>query len=76
MYVVAFAAPFFTVPQFVEIWTTKNTSGLSLVTWAAYTVVSFLWLLYWKEHEEKWILISQSLIVLLNAGILAGILLY
>ncbi len=76
MYAVAFVAPIFTVPQFFQVWSTKDAGGVSLVTWGAYTFSSFLWLLYWKEHKEKWILVSQFLIFLLNLGIVTGILLY
>ena len=76
IYVVAFMAPLFTVPQFYEIWTRRDASGVSIITWGAYTISSFLWLLYWKEHKEKWIRFSQTLIFLLNVGIVFGILLY
>ena len=76
MYVVAFVAPLFTVPQFFDLWTTKDASGLSLPTWGAYAISSLLWLFYWREHKEKWIVMSQLIIVVLNAGIVAGIWLF
>lgn len=76
MYAVAFLSPLFTLPQFYDIWVKRDVAGVSLTTWGAYTVSSFLWLLYWKEHNEMWILISQVLIFALNLGIVAGILLY
>lgn len=76
MQLVAFLAPFLTIPQFLDIMTTKNVSGLSITTWGGYTIVSVLWVFYWKEHHQKWIFVSQVMISLLNAGILAGILLY
>jgi uncharacterized protein with PQ loop repeat len=76
MYAVALLSPFVTVPQVIDIWTNKDASGLSVFTWGAYTLISFMWILYWREHQEKWILVSQILIVILNAGVLLGILVY
>ncbi|OGH02516.1 MAG: hypothetical protein A2798_02615 [Candidatus Levybacteria bacterium RIFCSPHIGHO2_01_FULL_37_17] len=76
MYAVALIAPLLTVPQFLDVWIRKDASGLSLFTWSAYTVMSFLWLLYWKEHHKTWILLGHIIILLLNAGIVLGILIY
>lgn len=76
MYVVAVVAPLLTVPQFLDVWIRKDVSGLSLFTWSAYAVMSFLWLLYWKEHHKTWILLGHIIILLLNSGIVLGILLY
>lgn len=76
MHVVAFLAPLMTVPQFYQIWVHKDASGVSLTTWSAYTISSFLWLIYCREHHEMPILFSQILISLLNVGIVIGILLY
>src|SRR5690349_891168 len=76
MYLIAFLSPVLTVPQFLDIWANKNASGLSALTWGGYTVASFFWLFYWREHNEKWILISQIVIFLLNAGVFVGILMF
>jgi len=76
MYFVAFLSPLLTFPQFYRIWTTKDVAGVSLLTWAAYSTTSFLWLLYWREHKEKWIIICQSCILALDIGIVIGVILF
>lgn len=76
MHFVAFISPLMTIPQFYDIWAHGQVAGVSLTSWTAYTVTSFLWLIYWREHNEIAILFSQILISLLNIGIVVGILLY
>lgn len=76
MYVVAVISPFVTVPQFLDVWTRRNVEGLSLFTWGAYSIVAFLWLFYWKEHNKLWIFFGHIIILLLNLGIVAAIILY
>ncbi|OGH11448.1 MAG: hypothetical protein A3B38_01360 [Candidatus Levybacteria bacterium RIFCSPLOWO2_01_FULL_36_13] len=73
MYIVAFLGPLFTIPQFLQVWTKQDVAGLSFTTWGAYTISSFLWLFYWKEHHKTWIFFSQILIFTLNLGIVSGI---
>lgn len=76
MHSVAFISPIMTIPQFYDIWVHRQVAGVSLTSWTAWTVTSFLWLLYWREHHEIPILVSQILIVILNIGIVIGIILY
>ncbi len=76
MYGIALIGPLFTVPQFLDVWVKQDVSGLSLFTWSAYALFSFLWLLYWIEQHKTVILIGHVIILFLNIGIVLGIFLF
>ena len=66
--------PVMTIPQIYTIWV-EGTKGASLPSWAAYLVVSFIWLFYGLVHREKPIIIAQTAWVLLNSTIVVGLIL-
>ena len=76
MYGVALFGPILTVPQFIEVLVMRHVDGVSLVTWAAYAVASLLWLAYGIIHKQKPIILSQSLLFVLDVAITAGVLIY
>lgn len=76
MFAAAFLAPLALLPQTVRIYTEHNAGGLSLATWIALTVYNGLWTLYGSVHREKAILIANSLVMLLDLVVVAGILQY
>lgn len=65
-----------TLPQIIKIWVEKNASGVSSISWAAYTISSIFWLAYGIIHKEKPIIFSYSIWVLLNAFVCIGALIY
>lgn len=76
IYLVALIGPIMTLPQLYEIWINKTVAGVSLLTWGAYALVSFVWILYGVIHKEKPILISQTLLLILELSIVIGVLIF
>jgi uncharacterized protein with PQ loop repeat len=75
-FVVGVIGPFVVVPQIYSIFTTHSAAGVSLFTWMLMFVVTFPWVLYGLAHKEKSIIISFILWEVMNATVVAGILLY
>jgi uncharacterized protein with PQ loop repeat len=76
MYVVAIFSPLVLVPQVAEIWMNKNAVGISLPTWIGLGIVSVMWLIYGVKHRAVPIIISNSLVTLINIAVALGALLY
>jgi len=74
--VVATASPLITLPQLFDIYTKKNVSGVSSITWLAYVFTATIWFAYGIIHREKVIIINGILGVILGAVIFIGTLLY
>lgn len=72
----AFGTPLLTLPQLLTVWKHRQVEGLSLTTWAGYSVMSLLWLIYGIIHKEKPIIITNILLLLIDAGIAVGIIIY
>ena len=74
IYFVGASAPIMTLPQLFNIWIDKNTSGVSLITWSSYEVISVFWLIYGIMHREKPIIITHIMLIFVKALIIIGIL--
>ncbi len=75
MYGIGLIAPVMTIPQLLQIWQNHKTQGVSITTWAAYAFVAALWLVYGLIHKEKPIILTNVLLVIVDIGIVVGILL-
>jgi uncharacterized protein with PQ loop repeat len=76
VFFVALMSVIMTIPQALDIWTSKNATGVSLVSWSAYTIASAFWVIYGIIHRENLIIAIYSLFALLNFAVVAGIILY
>lgn len=76
IYVIGIGGPSMTIPQVIKIWSEKNAGGISLIAWFGYTFFSILWLIYGILHHEKPIIVTNVTIIILNALVIAGTLLY
>lgn len=76
MYGVGIFAPIALVPQILQIYTTKNGAGLSLLTWSFLVVFNILWTMYGAVHKDKHIFFASMLMGIFNGIIVIGILLY
>ena len=63
-----------TIPQAYQIWILHETGGVSLVTWASWTVMSTFWIFYAKVHKAHAMVFIQTLGFRVNASIAIGIL--
>ncbi len=76
VFVVALFTVLMTVPQAAKIWLEKDASGVSALSWFAYTVGAVFWMLYGIVHDDKHIIAIYALFTLVNASIVAGVLLF
>jgi len=75
-YPAGIASAIFTLPQLFKIWTSQNTSGVSLITWAAYLVIAIIMTFYGIIHKEKPLILMYGLLTLINFLITLGIIIY
>jgi uncharacterized protein with PQ loop repeat len=69
-------SPIMTIPQLLTIWSQKRAGDVSLYTWGAYLCGSLVWVTYGFLHKQKPIIFSNGLLLIVNAFIVLGILLY
>src|ERR1700704_5473146 len=72
--VVAVVEPLMTLPQIIQIWTTRDVHSLSLITWVLYVFASCVWLLYGLKIHNKALAITGALWTLVDAAIVVEIL--
>ena len=71
--VAAVAQPLMTVPQAIQLYTTHDASGLSLLTWAGYTLFGLIFLAYGIKYQLRPIALTQSIWVVLQLCVVVGI---
>ncbi len=76
MWGVAILAPFATLPQIIDIYTTHKVTGLSITTWFLFVISPLIWFSYGLLHKDKFILINNFLWAILSSIVFLGILLY
>jgi MtN3 and saliva related transmembrane protein len=76
MVFIATAGPIAALPQVFDTFFTKNVSGLSLMTWSLWTMLSGVWLLYGILHKETPIIVSNVLYIALQGLVVIAILIY
>ncbi len=64
--------PLMAVPQIIEVFS-GNTEGVSLIPWIAFTLFSALFLAYGIVNKLRPIIITDSLWVVINGLVVAGI---
>lgn len=64
------------VPQLLKIYSEKNASGLSLISWVGMLIGSAFWLLYGVVHKEKPMIVVNIAIGIIQLLIVVGILIY
>ncbi len=76
IYVVGVIGPLMTLPQVFKIWINHQVSGVSIISWAAYLIMAFFWVIYGFIHKEKPIILTYLLWVLLDALVVLGVVVY
>jgi len=76
IYGIALFGPIVSIPQILKIYLYQNAAGVSLFTWAGYLIGSIFWILYGTLHNEKPIVFSSILWVIIEILILIGIIIY
>ena len=73
---VAIVEPLMTLPQVLQIWTTKDAHNVSLIAWVLYIFASSVWLLYGLKIGNKALAVTGALWIAVDAAVVAGILLW
>jgi uncharacterized protein with PQ loop repeat len=68
--------PLSTIPQIWTVFVDKNVAGLSLLTGGLYTVSSMIGLLYAMLHRLGALVVSNTLWLIVNGLVAAGVVLY
>jgi len=76
IYIVAVAGPLIAIPQIFKIFIDKNASGVSGITWSAFLIGAFFWLVYGIMHKEKPIIVTNLIWILMTAIIVFGTFIY
>ena len=63
-----------TVPQVFNVWSSRNASGVSLISWVAYFVAACLWMIHGVRRRDRSIYLPCIGWILLDAAIVIGIL--
>lgn len=76
IYVAAFVGPLALLPQVLNVYATRDASGLFLPTWCMFGVLNVVWILYGHLHKETPIVITNVALMVLNFSTVAGILFF
>ncbi len=72
---VALFSAIMTIPQLLQVWVQHDSSGVSVLSWGAYTVAACFWVVYGLVHREPVIIMVYSLFAVLNLLVVVGVLL-
>ena len=76
MYFASFAYPFTAVPQIVQVYTSKDVTSLSLISFALYVVFGSIFLAYAANKKLKPLIIEGALWLLIYVAMLIGIIIF
>ena len=75
-YTIGVIGPFVSLPQLYDVWIRQDTTGVSLISWTAFGLLSMFWCYYGIKHQEKPLIISQGLWVVMNFAVVIGVYVY
>jgi uncharacterized protein with PQ loop repeat len=61
------------IPQLIAVWSAPTLTGVSLVSWCGFLLASGFWLFYGVTHREKPLIVVNGALLLVQAAIVAGI---
>ena len=64
-----------TIPQVVSAWTAPAVSGVSLISWVAYTIGAGLWFVHGIQKRDPSIYVACIGWIILDAAVVIGVLL-
>lgn len=63
-----------TLPQAYEVWILGHVEGVSLISWASWTVISVFWVIYGLAHKAKALVFIHGGWFFMNGLVALGIL--
>lgn len=76
MTMVAVIHPLSALPQVIEIFASKNATGVSLATWLLFMLIGIIFMLYAIAHRIKPMIINQFIWFVMDFLIVTGVLIY
>lgn len=76
VYVVGILGPLATIPQVLQIYTTHDASGVSVLSWGIYALFDIPWIVYAFVHKVPPLIVCYSLWFFFNVLVTIGALLY
>jgi uncharacterized protein with PQ loop repeat len=76
VYVISVVSPILTIPQIFDIYVGKDATGVSALTWGAYTVFTIPWIVYGFIHKEKVLILNNVLWLCANLAVFIGAIMY
>lgn len=73
---VSIAAPLTALPQIIQIFVTKDVSGISPTTWFLLTLINMFWFIYGVSHKIRPIIVYNALWVVLELVIVVSSIYY
>lgn len=74
--VVAVLEPLCTLPQIIEIYDSKDASGVSILTWVGLNILTTVWIWYAIIRKQKVVLIYQTLFFIFDTILIIGAIIY
>jgi len=68
--------PLMAIPQIYNIFVYHNASGVSLISWVAFTLFAVIWIIYGNIHKEFTVLLSNALWAVMDFIVVIGVLIY
>ena len=76
MYAIVIIGPLTNLPQLLTVWMDQNAAGVSPLSWALFSIISFIWIIYGILHKEKHIIFMSAALAVIQAFIAIGAVLY
>ena len=76
MYFASLAYPFTAVPQIVQVYTSKDVTSLSLISFALYVIFGTIFLIYAANKKLRPLVIEGALWLVIYVAMLVGIIIF
>lgn len=76
MIAIGLIGPLSLLPQVLSVWSTRDTSGISLLSWSLLAGVAFVWVLYGIYRRSKALIISNALLAVFDVLVVVGVLMF
>jgi uncharacterized protein with PQ loop repeat len=76
MYIASFAYPFTALPQIIQVYTSKNVTSLSIVSFTLYVLFGSIFEIYAISKKLKPLIIEGALWLIIYLAMLLGIILF
>jgi uncharacterized protein with PQ loop repeat len=76
VYIVVFIGQFISLDQVRLVWLERETSGVSFMTWAFFTVSSSAWCAYGYIRKDRVLVLTNCIWICINGAVALGVLMH